>query len=238
MKRSLVFSSFSAFFLFAVCGYCENICYNDGATLVCENTSSYTHVKIGKSADTGESDLLIVCNYNGSTWTRMGWHTTANMSRFIFIGTYQSEWIGLTIGTSSHGTGCNFEAFDEFSNLSTEIYAGSGDDTVYGSNLDDYIEGEDGEDDIWGNEGDDEILGGPDSDHLRGNAGEDTIYGNDGDDILEGGVMIDCLYGGDGGGPEEDDQCDGGLPNDEDYCECPEEFTTNCENTTGCSISR
>ena len=95
------------------------------------------------------------------------------------------------------------------------VYAGDGNDTVGGGNLDDYLDGGNGNDDLYGFNGNDFLNGLAGSDYLVGRAGNDTLLGgndwdylyrNDGDDILNGGacasvggvIGMDELYGGAG----------------------------------------
>ena len=67
-----------------------------------------------------------------------------------------------------------------------QIFAGSGNDLVYGGNGDDKIDGEDGND--W-------LEGGSGNDRLAGSAGDDVILGGDGNDDITGGLGIDTLLG-------------------------------------------
>ncbi|MBK3774711.1 hypothetical protein GAY31_11145 [Azospirillum brasilense] len=95
------------------------------------------------------------------------------------------------------------------------VYAGEGNDTVGGGNLDDYLDGGNGNDDLYGFNGNDFLNGLAGSDYLVGGAGNDTLlggdgwdylYGGDGDDVLNGGacagsggvIGMDELYGGAG----------------------------------------
>jgi VCBS repeat-containing protein len=93
------------------------------------------------------------------------------------------------------------------------IYAGDGNDHVWGQFGNDVIFGEGGADKLQGGSGNDTILGGAGedwlygegqpgdtagSDYLDGGADNDVIFGGAGDDILIGGAGIDTLYGGTG----------------------------------------
>lgn len=69
------------------------------------------------------------------------------------------------------------------------IYAGLGDDVVYG---------EDDDDEIHGQGGNDYLDGGIDDDTIHGGEGEDTLIGGQGDDHLTGGRDDDVMTGGDG----------------------------------------
>lgn len=69
------------------------------------------------------------------------------------------------------------------------VYAGAGDDTIYGSAKGDLIYAGSGDDTVKGSHGDDKIYGG---------SGSDTIYGNDGCDAIIGGYGADWLTGGHG----------------------------------------
>lgn len=110
------------------------------------------------------------------------------------------------------------------------IYAGSGNDAVYGEGGDDLIfagENDDrvfggaGNDVIWadlgfdvirGDDGDDEIHGGADDDVLFGNRGNDVLFGDNGFDELISGEGDDIAYGG-----NQDDGFLGGEGNDTLY---------------------
>jgi len=102
-----------------------------------------------------------------------------------------------------------------------EVWAGEGNDRIYGSpqsdliiggDDDDTIDGGDGNDTVYGWDGDDwasgglgndTLIGGEGNDHLEGDAwgkvgGDDTLMGGGGDDGLWGNGGDDTLIGGDG----------------------------------------
>ncbi|MFN3669427.1 MAG: hypothetical protein ACK4VY_08980 [Brevundimonas sp.] len=96
---------------------------------------------------------------------------------------------------------------------------GHGDDTVFGSELNDILDGgpvpgilemqgstDNGEDRIFGLAGDDILTGGGRNDHLDGGGDHDQLDGGVGDDMLLGGAGNDSLTGGKGS-----DQLDGGA---------------------------
>jgi Ca2+-binding RTX toxin-like protein len=70
--------------------------------------------------------------------------------------------------------------------LTSKIYGGDGNDTIYGSATVDRI---------YGGAGDDYIVGGAGNDILRGEAGADRIFGGDGRDNLYAGPGKDALRG-------------------------------------------
>ncbi len=100
------------------------------------------------------------------------------------------------------------------------IYAGTGDDTVYGNNGNDEIYGGAGNDILYGESGSDNIYGGDGNDFIDGDVwvawydssenynqtfippdyvpGNDYIDGGDGDDTIYGGGGSDEIYGGAG----------------------------------------
>jgi hypothetical protein len=90
-----------------------------------------------------------------------------------------------------------------------EVWAGGGDDTVYGSPQADLIIGGTGEDFLQGNEGDDTLYGWTEDDWLFGGRGNDTLAGGDGNDGLLGGRGDDTIDGGAG-----NDGFNGGLGRD------------------------
>ncbi|MFO0587974.1 MAG: hypothetical protein U0441_10565 [Polyangiaceae bacterium] len=104
------------------------------------------------------------------------------------------------------------------------LFAGAGDDTVTGNDLDN---------EIHGALGADLLHGGLGADTLFGDAGDDTLFGDDGDDNLSGQEGIDTLSGGDGAdtldGGDGADKYDGGA-GDGDICLIdPSEDPVDCE---------
>ncbi len=98
------------------------------------------------------------------------------------------------------------------------VFAGAGDDRVFGGGGADYIEGNEGDDlilgrggrdVIYGLDGRDLILGGADADYMDGGADDDIVLGQSGDDKLFGGRGRDTMFGQDG-----DDVLAGGLGKD------------------------
>ncbi len=78
------------------------------------------------------------------------------------------------------------------------LYAGAGNDIVYGLNGNDVLYGEAGDDILDGGDGKDTLYGGEGNDILYGSNNFDELYGGNGDDILDGGDGRDACYGGDG----------------------------------------
>lgn len=114
------------------------------------------------------------------------------------------------------------------------VYAGGGDDVIYGTNvatLEDLLYGEEGRDQILGYAGPDVILGGPNPDgspsepvedeQLVGGLGDDHIFGGPGPDYVSGEGGDDWLYGGLTDDPNEtgtgDDFIFGGPDRDRVY---------------------
>ena len=110
--------------------------------------------------------------------------------------------------------------------LETQIYAGPGDDIVFGGSGVDNIYGAQGDDTIFGRDGDDYIVGAAGDNEIYGQNGNDLIYGGQvafvsggsGDDTIFGGSLADEISGDSGddvlnGGPG-DDVIRGGLGND------------------------
>lgn len=109
-----------------------------------------------------------------------------------------------------------------------QIWAGSGDDSIYGAGGDDALgggtghdliegaagndiiyAGQEGDDTIDGGDGDDQIFGGAGNDSLNGSDGIDELFGGSGNDVVGGGSGSDTLYGGAG-----DDTLTGGEGDD------------------------
>lgn len=104
---------------------------------------------------------------------------------------------------------------------SDEVYAGDGDDTVFGLLGDDFVyggagndslEGGVGNDYMQGDAGNDILVAGDGNDFLRGDAGNDLVYGGNGDDTTYGGAGNDQVFGGVG-----NDQMFGGFGDDTVY---------------------
>jgi len=79
-----------------------------------------------------------------------------------------------------------------------EVYAGGGDDFVWGSDLGNIIGGGDGEDELWGGDHIDRSVGGEGRDEISGYGGNDSLDGEGGYDFVDGGMGYDQLYGFEG----------------------------------------
>jgi hypothetical protein len=77
--------------------------------------------------------------------------------------------------------------------LNSEIYGGSGNDTLTGSVGNDTISGEAGNDNLFGGDGNDRLDGGSGRNILHGQRGNDTLLGHRHLDLLFGGVGVDEL---------------------------------------------
>lgn len=126
---------------------------------------------------------------------------------------FRREWESDTNGYTRHyqvyGWGdstiwIGHEGFDE-----RYLYAGSGNDTVHGTQGREHVYGQGGNDRLYGyggsdilegGAGDDIVVGGSGDDHLVGQDGFDILQGDAGHDILIGGAGNDALTGG--GGPD------------------------------------
>ena len=93
------------------------------------------------------------------------------------------------------------------SDAGASIFGGAGSDRIVGGNGTNYLRGEDGNDsitggtgfdDINGNKGNDTITGGPGGDWLVGGQDNDLITSTGGNDILYGNLGNDTLNGGSG----------------------------------------
>ncbi|MEA5617494.1 calcium-binding protein [Cronbergia sp. UHCC 0137] len=91
--------------------------------------------------------------------------------------------------------------YTTYYNYYGEIQAGSGNDIIYGVDINistEKIYGRGGNDRIYGGKGNDFLDGGDGNDTLDGGDGNDTLYGQNGNDILSGGAGADIIYGGSG----------------------------------------
>ena len=82
---------------------------------------------------------------------------------------------------------------DQLANIEG-IFAGQGNDTVYGNSDQNLIWGLDGDDSIYGGGDTDAVLGGLGNDNLFGEDGDDGIMGQSGDDYIDGGLGNDTAY--------------------------------------------
>lgn len=80
----------------------------------------------------------------------------------------------------------------------SNLIAGSGNDSVFGNDLDNVITGNAGNDYLEGGAGKDTLIGGLGSDFLDGGADNDTLLGGEGNDMLRGGAGANILSGGAG----------------------------------------
>lgn len=101
---------------------------------------------------------------------------------------------------------------------SARFRAESGNDTIFGADLDDIVEGDNGNDELHGGQGLDILFGEVGNDKLFGNEGNDSLFGQDGQDTLYGFTGNDTLWGGDENdlldGGANQDMIDGGVGND------------------------
>ena len=78
--------------------------------------------------------------------------------------------------------------------IDSEIYGGSGHDTLIGSLGNDRIFGEAGSDRLFGRDGNDRLDGGSGLNILHGNRGNDTLLGHRRLDLFFGGMGLDELF--------------------------------------------
>jgi Ca2+-binding RTX toxin-like protein len=85
------------------------------------------------------------------------------------------------------------------------IWAGAGNDVIFGLGGSDNLDGAAGDDSIYGGAGDDHLYGGDGNDTLHADAGNDSVFGGAGNDYVigtggaltaDGGAGHDQLYGG------------------------------------------
>ena len=83
-----------------------------------------------------------------------------------------------------------------------EVVGTTGDDTLFGSALNDSLNGNAGADTLFGAAGEDLLIGGRGDDNLVADAGSDRLYGGKGDDQLWGGLDADKFIFGSGFGSD------------------------------------
>jgi Ca2+-binding RTX toxin-like protein len=94
--------------------------------------------------------------------------------------------------------GCQFGDFGLLTYSEVEIFGGTGNDTLVGTQGAQRLYGEAGNDYLSGWPGDDRLFGGQGNDFLLGDQGDDDLYGGDNDDTLVGGTGDDLITGGPG----------------------------------------
>ncbi len=172
--------------------YGANTSYNAGDTLY-----SLTGVKETRTLwDGGGTDTLDASSYTGGNATL---DLRAGKDNITTVGS-SSQWI----------------AFN--ANIENAI-SGSGNDTLYGSSLNNILQASNGSDRLYGLDASDILYGNPGNDTLCGGAGEDTLYGGKDSDVIYGGAGVtdtadsaDVLYGG-----ENSDTLYGNAGNDTLY---------------------
>jgi Ca2+-binding RTX toxin-like protein len=83
-------------------------------------------------------------------------------------------------------------------NVENLTYAGTGDFTGLGNELDNIITGGDAGNSLYGEAGNDRLIGGLGDDFLDGGTGDDVLNGGDGDDAIAGGAGNDTINVGAG----------------------------------------
>ena len=132
------------------------------------------------------TDTLVVTG--AGALTRAGFNATTS-SIEVWQGNGQA-----VLGNSS----ANLFDFSALAAVSSLLYvdAGSGNDTVTGSNFADDLRGNSGNDTLYGNSGNDILAGGAGTDKLYAGTGDDTLVisgSNDTSDILDGGADTDKI---------------------------------------------
>jgi len=97
--------------------------------------------------------------------------------------------VRVSLDTLNNATDGETGEADNVMNDIEDISGGGGNDSLFGSNLDNEIGGGSGNDSIFGDLGNDELFGGK---------GADTVNGSGGNDIVDGGLGANYLTGEDG----------------------------------------
>ena len=167
-------------------------------TLTITGNSTVDRIEVQKRADQGKLKVEI----NGSE------------KKFTLSAVHK-----IVIKSNGGNDFIDFSGRDGGVKISSFIDAGSGNDTVHGSEANDTLLGNTGNDLIQGKGGNDSISGGSGNDRLEGGAGNDTLKGDAGNDVLFGGDNNDSLSGGDGDddlhGDAGDDRLFGNAGNDD-----------------------
>lgn len=92
--------------------------------------------------------------------------------------------------------------------ITSHIWSGNGNDTVFGGSASDTISGGNGSDRVASGAGDDLVMGGGGADSINAGAGDDVATGDAGPDRVKGGDGNDIVGGGD---TSSRDHLDGGA---------------------------
>lgn len=114
----------------------------------------------------------------------------------VALATYNANMAALQanpiVGTLTNNVGIAYGAIIE------NAIGGSGNDTIFGNNVDNILRGNAGNDNLAGGLGNDTLDGGIGNDTLLGGAGRDRLIGGLGEDWMSGGDGIDLFSGGAG----------------------------------------
>jgi Ca2+-binding RTX toxin-like protein len=131
------------------------------------------------TASTPEADTVTE-NENGGNDTIDFSQLTTDVTFGLFPSGIQNVHVNRTLSLSAENTVEN-------------SFGGSGNDSLYGSPLDNIISGNAGNDIVSGADGNDQLLGGAGRDFLIGGTGADILNGGSGDDILIGGIITPVI---------------------------------------------
>lgn len=182
------------------------------------NSKSY-HTAVRTNYQDGEGRLEFIVNYQGG-----------GQAQYDVRGTEGDDYISIKAANSQslvygYGGDDTIELDANQTQRGNFVDAGSGDDVIFGSAMNDIIIGGIGEDEIWGNGGDDFLVG-ADADTnmeinnsiwdisayayrytakelysdeivtvIRGDTNRSRIYGGDGDDVILGSDGYDSIEG-------------------------------------------
>ena len=103
------------------------------------------------------------------------------------------QWIDLTPGGVSSIYDVRNNVIIAHDTIIENVFAGQGDDMVFGNQANNRIYAGPGHDMVFGNDGDDQLWGRSGDDVLRGDNGDDEIIGGPGHDLLIGGLGADTF---------------------------------------------
>ncbi|MGN7613297.1 hypothetical protein ACQZV8_14575, partial [Magnetococcales bacterium HHB-1] len=128
----------------------------------------------------------------------------------IEFDNYYQSYSGIKKVVAGLGAGDDLLNASKLDDVTLDITAGAGNDTVLLGSAGGTVSGGSGEDTLTalagssasvilrGDDDDDRLTGAFGDDTLEGGTGDDRLVGSTGDDILDGGEGIDRLYGGEG----------------------------------------
>ena len=156
-------------------------------------------IRIQGSVDFRGAQILGIENLSVQTGGTATFNANVDQLDWSVSGGGGTETLRVMLGSGGERVDLSALQFSGWTgNDLVSVQGGSGNDTIFGAEVDNYIDGGAGDDVLETGPGNDTLLGGAGNDSLYGDAGDDSLVGGDGNDTLEGGDGNDTLIGGAG----------------------------------------